>query len=263
MSQTRSRAFHYTYLTVLMLVMLVPVAATLMYATSSNWSRTILPENWTLKWLLEIWSNPRFLKASLYSALLSTTAAVLSIVIVFPVLLAVHTSHPKWEKWISPVLVLPFTLPPVVASVGMLQLYSGVLSTFAGTFLVLTGCYFTIVLPFVYRSLDNNFRAISVKDLIEASALLGASRLQTVRHILMPNLKRGLTVAFFISIAFLIGEFVFINILSGGHLETIQIYLYSLKNRSGHLSSAVVISYFMVMLLITLLVSRLSREKQT
>lgn len=46
-------------------------------------------------------------------------------------------------------------------------------------------------------------------------------------------------------------------------METIQIYLYSLKNRSGHLSSAVVISYFIVMLLITLLVSWLSREKKT
>ena len=106
-------------------------------------------------------------------------------------------------------------------------------------------------------------RAIGVKDLLEASALLGASRLQTIVRVLMPNLKRGLMVAFFISIAFLIGEFVFINILSGGHMETIQIYLYSLKNRSGHLSSAVVISYFIVMLLITLLVSWLSREKKT
>ena len=259
----RTRSVHYAYLAVLMLIMLVPVIATFMYALSSNWSRTILPEIWTTQWLIDTWTNPRFLKASFYSVLLSTVAAVLSIVIVFPVLLAVHTSHPKWEKWINPILVLPFTLPPVVASVGIMQLYSGWLSSFSGTFLIMVGCYFTIVLPFVYRSLDNNLRAIGVKDLLEASALLGASRLQTIVRVLMPNLKRGLMVAFFISIAFLIGEFVFINILSGGHMETIQIYLYSLKNRSGHLSSAVVISYFIVMLLITLLGSWLSREKKT
>ena len=112
----RTRSVHYAYLAVLMLIMLVPVIATFMYALSSNWSRTILPEIWTTQWLIDTWTNPRFLKASFYSVLLSTVAAVLSIVIVFPVLMAVHTSHPKWEKWINPILVLPFTLPPVVAS---------------------------------------------------------------------------------------------------------------------------------------------------
>ena len=183
----RTRSVHYAYLAVLMLIMLVPVIATFMYALSSNWSRTILPEIWTTQWLIDTWTNPRFLKASFYSVLLSTVAAVLSIVIVFPVLLAVHTSHPKWEKWINPILVLPFTLPPVVASVGIMQLYSGWLSSFSGTFLIMVGCYFTIVLPFVYRSLDNNLRAIGVKDLLEASALLGASRLQTLVRVLMPN----------------------------------------------------------------------------
>lgn len=258
----QSKTLHYTYMIVLMTVLLIPVVATAMYAFAGSWSRTLLPDSWTIQWMIDTWTNARFLKSALNSAVLSTFAAVLSIVIVFPVLMAVHTRFPQWEKWINPILVLPFTLPPVVASVGILQLYSDVLSSFTGTFLVLTGCYFTIVLPFVYRSLDNNFRAISVKDLLEASSLLGASRMQTIIYILLPNLKRGLTVAFFISLAFLIGEFVFINILSGGYLETIQMYLYSLSERSGHLSSAVVISYFIVMLLITLLVSWLSREKK-
>lgn len=253
---------HYAYLLILMVAMLIPVIATLMYATSENWSRSILPESWTLKWLIDTWTNPRFLKASLYSVALSVISALLSIAIVFPVLLAVHTKHLAWEKWLNLILVLPFTLPPVVASVGILQLYSGWLSGFWGTFFILVGCYFTIVLPFVYRSLDNNFRAIHIKDLIDSAALLGASYWQAIWYVLLPNLKRGLIVSFFISIAFLMGEFVFINILSGGHIESIQIYLYSLKNLSGHLSSAVVISYFAMIFIISIFVSLISQNKE-
>ena len=256
-----SKMFHTTLLVILMLIMTIPVVATAIYAVSGDWSRTILPESWTLQWLIQIWTEPRFLVACLYSVLLCTLTAIASIVIIFPVVLAVHTTHPHLEKWVSLILILPFTLPPVVASIGVLQLYSGVLSSKIGTFFILSGCYFTIALPFIYRSLDNNLRAIGVKDLLESSALLGANKWQSIRHVFIPNLKRGFIVAFFISIAFLIGEFVFINILAGGHFETIQTYLYTLKNLSGHLSSAVVISYFVILVLITLLVSWMSRER--
>lgn len=251
---------HYLFLMVLMFIMFIPIIATAIYATSGDWSNTILPEEWTTKWLVQIWTDERFLRSFLHSILLCTFTALMAILIIFPVVLAVHTDKASWEKWLNVILVLPFTLPPVVASIGVLKLYSNFLAHKSGTFFILAGCYFTIVLPFVYRSLDNNFRAISVKDLVESSSLLGASRWQTFIHVLIPNLQRGFIVAFFISIAFLIGEFVFTNLLAGGHFETIQIFLFSLRTLSGHLSSAVVISYFMVLVVLTGIVSMLSGD---
>ncbi len=256
------RGVHYAFLGLLMGLLLIPVIATALYAISAQWSRTILPQVWTLQPLLETWTNPRFLRACLYSLALSTGTAMLSIAIIFPVLLSIHTTHPWWQRWVQPILVLPFALPPVVATVSLMQLYAVLLRSFNGTVLVIVACYFAIVLPFVYRAIDNNLRAIAVQDLMAASALLGASRMQTLFYVLLPNLKHGFLIAFFIAIAFLIGEFVFINILASGYMETIPVYLYSLKTQSGHLSSAVVISYFALMLCITTAVGWLSREKK-
>ena len=40
--------------------MMIPVVATGVYAVSGDWSQSILPESWTIKWLLEIWTQERF-----------------------------------------------------------------------------------------------------------------------------------------------------------------------------------------------------------
>lgn len=253
-----NKFFHSLLLIVLLSLIIIPVLSTGIYSIAGNWSQSILPESWTLEWLLQTWSDPRFLWACFYSVLLCVGGAVLSIVLIFPLLLIIHTKKPQWERWVNFVLVLPFAVPPIVASIGILYLYANILSSKTGTIFVLIGAYFTIVQPFVYRALDNNFRTIGVKDLIESANLLGASPLQTIRYVLMPNLKTGFVVAFFISIAFLIGEFVYVNLLIGGHFETIQIYLYSLKNLSGHLSSAVVISYFFILFIITIIINKFS-----
>ncbi len=68
-------------------------------------------------------------------------------------------------------------------------------------------------------------------------------------------------VALFLSFSFLIGEFVFANLLVGTRYETLQIYLYNLRNGSGHLTSALVISYFLAVLLLTWIANRLNRER--
>jgi putative spermidine/putrescine transport system permease protein len=47
----------------------------------------------------------------------------------------------------------------------------------------------------------------------------------------------------------------------GTRYETLQIYLYNLRNGSGHLTSALVISYFLAVLLLTWIANRLNRER--
>ncbi len=64
---------------------------------------------------------------------------------------------------------------------------------------------------------------------------------------------------FFLSFSFLIGEFLYANILVGSTYETLQVYLYNIKNQSGHYSSALVIVYF-VLIFITTFIASLIKE---
>lgn len=157
------------------------------------------------------------------------------------------------------VIIVPFAIPPVVSAVGLLQLFSDDPLPLVGTPWILIGTYFTITIPFMYRSLANSLQGINLHDLIDAAHLLGASTLNAFLLIIIPNIRKGLLVSLLISFSFLMGEFVFANMLVGTRYETLQIYLFNMRQTSGHFTSALVMSYFLFTLLLTWFATRLNR----
>ena len=73
--------------------------------------------------------------------------------------------------------------------------------------------------------------------------------------------RQGLMVAVLLSFSFLFGEFVFANLLVGTRYETLQVYLNNMRNSSGHFNSALVISYFAFVLVLTWVANRLNKDK--
>jgi putative spermidine/putrescine transport system permease protein len=110
----------------------------------------------------------------------------------------------------------------------------------------------------MYQGIRNSMRTVSAPQLMEAAELLGASKATAFRKVIIPNLLPGIVVSILLSISVLFGEFVLTNLLVGGQFETIQIYLYRRLSESGHLSSAVVITYFVFILLLSGLFLRIS-----
>lgn len=250
---TRAKLYHSGVVAVLLLILAAPIAATLVYSLSTQWGATFLPEGLTLKWYAQLWQDTRFLAALGRSLLVCTLALVVAVVCTFPVIFVVNYYYPKLKGLMNLLVILPFAVPPVVSSVGLLQLYADEPLALTGTPWILIGCYFIIALPFIYRAIENNMQAIHLRDLIDTARLLGASMPQAVMQVIVPNLRHGILSALFLSFSFLIGEFLFANMLVGGQFETLQVYLFNIRNRSGHYSSALVVSYFLLILIATLL----------
>jgi putative spermidine/putrescine transport system permease protein len=156
-------------------------------------------------------------------------------------------------------LLIQFAVPPVVSSVGLLQIYADGPIPIIGTPWVLIGCYFTIVLPFMYRAITSGLQGLNVRDLMDAAHLLGASSTEAFLRVILPNIRKGLMASLFLSFSFLLGEFVFANMLVGNRYETLNVYLYTMRQKSGHFTSAIVMSYFMFTLGVTWIATRLSR----
>jgi putative spermidine/putrescine transport system permease protein len=113
----------------------------------------------------------------------------------------------------------------------------------------------------MYRALANGLEGINLKDLIDAAHLLGANTFTAFMQCILPNLNRALLASLFISFSFLMGEFVFANILVGTRFETLQIYLYTKRMTSGHLNAAIVSTYFFLTLALTWMAMYLSRPR--
>lgn len=256
-----SKLIHQLVLAALLALLAMPLLATLLYSLASSWSVSILPDGFTLKWYATLFSDDRFMAAMFTSLWVCSLALILTTALVIPTLFVVYYYFPFLKGMMNLLILLPFAVPPIVSSVGLLQLFSTEPLVLTGTPWILLGAFFTVALPFMYRTIANNMEALNLRDMLDAAHLLGASTLKTFLIIIMPNLKKGIMISMFLCFSLLFGEFVFANMLAGSHLETIQVYLFNMRNASGHLSSAIVISYFVVILVMTWTASVISKQK--
>ena len=245
----------------LVIVLALPLVAALIYSLATEWSATVLPSGFTLEWYAALWSDPRFLAAFGRSLIVCGGALAVSLVLVLPLTFVIHYYFPRLVACMNLLILLPFAVPPVVSSVGLLQLFGHGRLAITGTPWILIGCYFVIALPLVYRAIGNNLRALNLPELLDAAHLLGASTWRAALLVVLPNLRNGIMVAVFLSFSFLIGEFAFANILVGTAYETLQVYLNNMRNNSGHFTSALVVSYLFFVLVLTWAMNRLTRDQ--
>ncbi|AXP08692.1 ABC transporter permease subunit [Campylobacter hepaticus] len=245
------RIYHYTVLFLVFLFLILPLLATFIYSISSSWGVSVFPDGFTLKWYLQLFNDERFLVAFYHSLFVCVSSIVFSIFLIFPLVFVVNYYFLKLKFFVNILIIMPFAIPPIVTCIGLLQIYA---NSIGGTVWILIFTYFTIILPFIYRVLDNAISSIKLNELIASNAVLGGSLVGAIFKLILPNLRNGILIVVFLSFSLLIGEFLYANILVGSTYETLQVYLYSIKNQSGHYSSVLVIVYFILIFIATFIV---------
>jgi putative spermidine/putrescine transport system permease protein len=246
----------------------VPLVATFLFSIAQEWQTTILPSSYTLSWYERLLQDPTFFKSLGRSLTISLTATVLGMVIIIPAVLVTLFYYPKMENILRFFSNLPFAFPPVILAVGLIELYGHKPIVLTGTIWILLGSYFVVLLPYMYQATSNSFRSIDAISLVAAAENLGANRLQAFIYVILPNIMPGLLVAFLLSFSVLFGEFVLANLLVGSGYQTLQLYLYKVSWENGHLASAIVVVYYVFILLITMAIlvlqqSETKRKTQT
>ncbi|MDQ7093080.1 ABC transporter permease [Desulfosporosinus sp. PR] len=244
--------FSRVVLIIILAYLFFPIIATLLFSLATKWSTTILPEGYTLSYYQQLFNSPEFIQALLRTIFVSFATIILSILIIIPSMYLAIVYYPRLEKLFEFLSILPFAMPGVILAIGLIQMYSKGPLRISNTPWILIGSYFVLILPFMYQATKNSFRTINVKALTEAALMLGCGKLETFVKIIFPNVLRGVVSAALISVSVLFGEFVLANLLVGDNYETIQIYLYKLQKVDGHTANALVASYFLVILLMSL-----------
>ncbi|MFM9277092.1 ABC transporter permease [Paenibacillus jiagnxiensis] len=244
----------------LMIYLLLPLAVTGLYALAMNWQDSLLPEQWTLAWFGEMFKDLRFLESLWTSLYLCLISVALSLVIMLPAVFIITIYFPKWEVLMKGIVVLPYAVPGVVAAVGLIRAYSSGPFNISGTVYLLIGAYFIAILPYMYQGIRNSLLTVSAVELLNAAELLGASTIKAFRSVIVPNIWPGVLVSTLLSFSVLFGEFVLTNMLVGGHIKTVQIYLVERMNTSGHLASAIAISYFIFIFILSTVFMKLGKR---
>lgn len=247
------------FLLLLILYLVLPIIATALYAFATKWNNTVFPEGLTFKWLSVLFQDADFIQAFGRSVLLSGGAVLLAFIFIVPAIFVVVLYFPKYEKWMQTIVVLVYAFPGVILAVGLIRTYS---QMGVPMILVVLGAYVLSIFPYIYQGTRNSLRNINAKQLLDAAELLGSSKLQAFTKVLLPAVYPGLFVGALLSFSVLFGEFVLINLVVGSKFETVQIYLMEKLNTSGHIASAVVFVYLVLMGILTLAISLLTKQSK-
>jgi putative spermidine/putrescine transport system permease protein len=119
-----------------------------------------------------------------------------------------------------------------------------------------------MILPFVFSSIRNSMYAINMRQLIEASEILGASKFYSFVRVVVPCMKSGISVASLISMAVIFGDFAVIKLVAGGQWKTAMMVLYGKRTTSGQVSSSIIVVLFLIILVISFAALALQNKGQ-
>lgn len=225
----------------------LPLLGTVLYASSTSWGKTILPDDLTLKWFSQLLRDQAFLLAVGRSLILAVLVLLLTLGLMIPTIIWIYLFAPRVNQAMEKIVLLPYAIPGIILVTALLRTYS---KTELPMFLVLVGALFINTLPIVFLGITNQMRLINLRELIDAAATLGASTKTVLFQVVFPNIRIGAILVSLMVFSSVFGEYMLTNLLIGGRFETVRIYMLKRMNENGHLASAVMVMYFLLMTVI-------------
>lgn len=192
------------------LLILLPLSMILLHSLQLTWG-----EFWT------IISDPRAVASYKLTIGASLVAALINVV--FGTIIAwvlVRYTFPL-KSLMDGLVDLPFALPTAVAGIALTALYApnGWIGQFFDFKIAFTPLGIMIALtfiglPFVVRTVQPVLESFRVEE-EEASASLGANRMQTIRHVIFPTLIPAIMTGFTLAFARALGEYGSVVFIAG------------------------------------------------
>jgi iron(III) transport system permease protein len=140
----------------------------------------------------------------------------------------------------------PIAIPGIVLGVGLFLAYTRGPVVLYGTLWILLLAYVTIELPAAYQQLQASFRSLA-PELEEASRILGATRLATLRDITAPLLGPSLVATWCFIFVAVVRELSAAVILFTSQTKVLSVLIFDLKE-SGDLAAIAVLGLTMLVL---------------
>lgn len=154
------------------------------------------------------------------SLLLAAVTVAIILVILLPTMILVQQQFPKLRQLLEFVCIIPITVPAIVMVVGLAPVYSIVARIAGSSIWTLAFAYGVTVLPYAYRAIQANLSAVDVVTLSEAARSLGSGWGNVLWRVILPNLRRGILAAAFITVAVVLGEYTIASLLNRVNLQT-------------------------------------------
>lgn len=204
--------------------------------------------------------DPQVTSAIGTSLLLAAFTVVLMLVLLTPTMVWVRLRLPKASRLVEFLCLLPLTIPALVIVVGITNVFAWVTYLLGDSALTLTLPYVVLVLPYAYRALDSALSSIDATTLAEAARSLGAGWPTVILRVVVPNIWSGVMAAAFISVALVMGEYVFASLL---HFDTLPVVIALFGKSDAPVSVALSLAALIFVSLLLLSMSYLGNRSRS
>jgi putative spermidine/putrescine transport system permease protein len=257
---TRSRrlklqVFRVAVLLVMGAFFLVPIGAMFEFSTRGN--------SETAPRTLEAWTNiiktPDLVDAITASLELAAITSIAMLVLLLPTMVWVRLRLPGLHRVVEFLCLLPLTIPAIALVVGLVPISRWMRINMSDSILMLSFLYLILVLPYSYRALDAGLATIDIKTLSEAARSLGAGWWTVMLRVIVPNMSSALLNASVLSVAVVLGEYTFANLLN---YENLQVAIAYVGLVSAGTSVAVAVASLLFAFALLMLLSFVGRSRE-
>lgn len=200
----------------LLVYLLLPMVAVLVYSLATRWTAHLLPDGYTLDWWVRTLTDSAVIGAFGTTLVLATLVAILDIAVVVPAAYWGRVRNRRIKTAIELTAAIPFALPYLVIAFGLLQFAGIVAPGLQGTFPLLVLGHTAIAFPFLYWAIDGAMAAAGIEDLSQAAETCGASPFQIVVRVVLPNIRPGIVTGGLLAFATSFGEFAMVQTVARG-----------------------------------------------
>ena len=188
----------YGWIILVLLITLAPHFGILLMSFAKVWSFSVLPDAYTLEHYATVFTDARGMMANtlLYCLLAAGLDVVFGTAIAYLIL---RTNLPG-RRWLDYMASTALAIPGLVLAIGYLRLFKGVNLPFTDTPVVSTWVLIMLAyavrrLPYALRSCMAALQQVHV-SLEEAAQSLGATRMSTIRRVMVPLMMGGMLAGF-------------------------------------------------------------------
>ena len=188
----------YGWIALVLLIVLAPHIGILLMSFAQVWSFSVLPDAYTLAHYATIFSDAKGMIGNML--LYCVLAAGLDVVIGTAIAYLILRTRLPGRQWLDHLASAALAIPGLVLAIGYLRLFKGVTLPFTDTLVVQT--WVLIMLAYAVRRLPYALRACMAAlqqvhvSLEEAAQSVGASRLSTIRRVMVPLMAGGILAGF-------------------------------------------------------------------
>ena len=198
-----------------LLVLYSPVLINALFSVVKLDDGRILWESFSLAPYRSVWSDADVIAALRNTALVALAAVSVATVLGIAFALYIDREGAIGRQAIELAIYLPFLLPPIVTGLSLL-IACAELGVARGVLTIALG-HIVFVLAITYRLIRTRLQAMP-PSLVEASADLGATRFQTFRYIVLPQLLSAIVTGGLLALTLSFDETLITIFLSGNEM---------------------------------------------